>query len=107
MGLPFEEGCMPGVDKPEDPEAFSQMEEEGPTMVAFSPLQFDVLKRLQQNMKHGVIAHELGISGPELTTQIRRILTSIAAPDRTALLATVDLLTPDNAVTPEAPPHRE
>ena len=82
------------------------MEEEGPIM-AFSPLQFDVLKRLRQNMKHAAIAHELGISESELTTQIRHILASIRAPDRTALLATVDVLTPDDAVPPEAPPHRE
>jgi DNA-binding NarL/FixJ family response regulator len=97
---------MPGVDEPEDPEASSQME--GPTMVAFSPLQLEVLKRLRQNMQHTAIADELGISGSELTTQISHILTTIRAPDRTALLATVDLLTPDDAVTPEAPPpHRE
>ena len=77
-------------------------------MVTFSPLQFEVLKRLRQNMKHTVIAHELGISESELTKQIRDILTSIHAPDRTALLATVDLLTPGDTVTPEAPsPHRE
>ena len=93
---------MPSIGEPEDTEASSQMEE-GPTMVALSPLQIEVLKRLRQYMKHAAIAHELGISGRELTTQIRHIMASIRAPDRTALLATVEALTPDGAVTPEAP----
>jgi DNA-binding CsgD family transcriptional regulator len=99
---------MPGGDKAEESEASSQMEPEGRTKVALSPLQFEVLKRLRQNMRHILIAHELGISESELTKQIRDILTSIHAPDRNALLATVDLLTPGDAVTPKAPsPHRE
>ena len=92
------------VDNPNRPKALSP----GRLLSGLSPLEFDVLKRLRQNMQHSAIAHELGISGSELTTLIRHILTSIGAPDRTTLLATtVDLLKPDDAVTPEAPPHRE
>ena len=92
------------VDNPDRPKALSP----GRLLSGLSPLEFDVLKRLRQNMQHSAIAHELGISGSELTTLIRHILTSIGAPDRTTLLATtVDLLKPDDAVTPEAPPHRE
>jgi DNA-binding NarL/FixJ family response regulator len=91
------------VDKPDRPKALSP----GRLLSGLSPLEFDVLKRLRQNMQHSAIAHELGICGSELTTQICHILTSIGAPDRTTLLATVDLFNPDDAVTPEAPPHRE
>jgi DNA-binding CsgD family transcriptional regulator len=76
------------VDNPDRPKALSP----GRLLSGLSPLEFDVLKRLRQHMQHSEIAHELGISGSELTTQIRHILTSIGAPDRTTLLATVDLL---------------
>jgi DNA-binding NarL/FixJ family response regulator len=82
---------MSAVDEPQAPEASSQME--GPTMVAFSPLQFEVLKRLRQNMQHTAIAHELGLSASELGAQIRQILTRISARDRAALLMIVGLAT--------------
>jgi DNA-binding NarL/FixJ family response regulator len=86
-------------------EASSQVQE--PTIVALSSLQIQVLMRLRRNMKHATIAQGLGISGSELTTQIRHILTSIHAPDRIALLATVDTLTLDGTSTPQEPPRGE
>jgi DNA-binding NarL/FixJ family response regulator len=95
---------MPGVDKYEQPEASSEVEEKGPTIIARSPLQSDVLRRLRQNMQHNAIAHELGVSGSELATQIRHILTSIGAPDRSALLMRVDGLEPDDVIARGAPP---
>jgi DNA-binding NarL/FixJ family response regulator len=78
---------MPGVDDPEDPDAASRREEEGPTIVALSPFQLDVLRRLRQNEQHDAIAHELDLSASELRTQIRQILTRIGAHDRATLLA--------------------
>ena len=83
---------MSAVDEPQAPEASSQME--GPTMVAFSPLQFEVLKRLRQNMQHTAIAHELGLSASEVGAQIRQILTRIGAHDRATLLAILGLAIP-------------
>jgi hypothetical protein len=47
-------------------------------------------------MQHNAIAHELGVSGSELTAQIRDILTWIGAADREALLAKVEGLEPSD-----------
>jgi DNA-binding NarL/FixJ family response regulator len=58
--------------------------------MTLSPLQLHVLQRLRQNVRHNAIAHELGLSGSELTSQIRQILTKIGARDRAALLKIVD-----------------
>jgi DNA-binding NarL/FixJ family response regulator len=91
---------MPGIDKYQQLEASSQAEEEGPSIGALSPLQCAVLRRLRQDMQHSAIAHELRISGSELTTQIRHILTSIGAPDRAARLMIVDALDAGDVITP-------
>jgi DNA-binding NarL/FixJ family response regulator len=81
------------VEKRDRCEALSPTEQQGRVLSGLSPLQLRVLLRLRQNVQHNAIAQELGLSGSELTTQIRQILTSIGAHDRAALLVMVGLAT--------------
>lgn len=88
---------MTDGDKRDRPEEISPTAgEDGGSLSRLAPLQFHLLRRLRQNMQHNAIAHELGISGSELTAQIRDILTWIGAADREALLAIVEGLEPSN-----------
>ena len=88
---------MTDGDKRDRPEEISPTagEEDG-SLSRLSPLQLHLLRRLRQNMQHNAIAHELGVSGSELTAQIRDILTWIGAADREALLAKVEGLEPSD-----------
>ena len=79
------------VEKRDRCEALSPTELEGRVPSGLSPLQLRVLLRLRQNVRHNAIAQELGLSGSELRTQIRQLLTSIGARDRAALFVILDL----------------
>ena len=88
---------MTDGDKHDRPEEISPTAgEEGGSLSRLSPLQLHLLRRLRQNMQRNAIAHELGVSGSELTAQIRDILTWIGAADREALLAKVEGLEPSD-----------
>jgi DNA-binding NarL/FixJ family response regulator len=96
---------MTGVDDDDRPKASpSKAGEEGRSLSRLLPLQRHVLLRLRQNMQHNAIAHELGVSESELTTQIRHILTSIGARDRAALLLIMDRLEPSDRGPLGVPP---
>jgi DNA-binding CsgD family transcriptional regulator len=86
------------VDNPDRPKGLSP----GRLLSGLSPLEFDVLKRLRQNMQHSAIAQELGLSASQLTSQIRQILARIGARDRAELLMIVDGLGPSGHRPPRS-----
>ena len=68
---------------------------EGATGFALSKLsavQLRMLRLLQESKLPDQISRELGLSKGELATQIRQVLASIGAPDRTSLLKVLDSL---------------
>jgi DNA-binding NarL/FixJ family response regulator len=94
---------MTNGEKRDRPEEISPTAgEEHGSLSRLSPLQLQVLSRLRQNMQHKAIAQELCVSEDELARQIRHILTSIGARDRTALVVIVDRLERSDSWSPEA-----
>ena len=55
-----------------------------------SALQLRMLRLLRESKRPDQISRELGLSKGELATQIRQVLASIGAPDRTALVKVLD-----------------